>query len=114
MRWNLEIFKQLGLRVERILAVGGGAKSEQWLQLKADIFECPVVAVAGEASSRGAAICAGMGVRAYSSWQEAISAMVKPGRVFEPRPESQRRYRELFEQYKEVAFRLYGHRFLAV
>ncbi len=110
MRWNLDILKETGVPADRILAVGGGAKSEVWLQLKADIYERPVVAVPGEASSRGAAICAGMGENVYSDWNEAIAAVVKTGRVFEPRPVKQRQYRELFEQYKQLADRLYGYR----
>lgn len=110
MRWNLEIFDSIGVRADRILAVGGGARSSVWLQLKADIFERTVIEVPGEASSKGAAICAGIGVNAYGSWNEAIAVMAKPGRVFEPRPAMQQRYRELFDQYKELALRLYGHR----
>jgi len=109
MRWNLEILESLGKPVRRILAMGGGARSDVWLQLKADIYQRSVVAVPGEASSRGAAICAGMGVNAYSSWHEAIAAMVPAGRVFEPRPESQSQYSDLFAKYKELAHRLYGH-----
>jgi xylulokinase len=109
MRVNLEIFKSLGIRVDRVLAVGGGAKSELWLQLKADIFQCPVVAVSGEAGSRGAAICAGIGGNVYKNWNEGIATMVKPGRAFEPRQTAQRQYQELFEQYKEFGHRIYGH-----
>lgn len=110
MRWNLELFEETGIHVDRILAVGGGAKSDTWLQLKADVYERPVVAVPGEASSRGAAICAGMGVNVYSGWNQAIATLVKPGRVFEPNPAKQRQYRDFFEQYKQLAERLYGHR----
>jgi xylulokinase len=110
MRWNLEIFGSLGIHVDSILAVGGGARSPLWLQLKADIFEHPVIAVPGEASSRGAAICAGIGANTYRNWNEAIAVMAKPGRVYEPRPAMQQRYQETFEQYKELALRLYGHR----
>ncbi len=109
MRANLEIFKSLGIQVDRILAVGGGAKSEHWLQLKADIFQCPVVAVSGEASSKGAAICAGMGANIYRNWSEGIAAMVKPGRVYEPRCKTEQQYQDLFEKYKELAHRIYGH-----
>jgi xylulokinase len=109
MRVNLEIFQSLGIRVDRILAVGGGAKSEHWLQLKADIFQCPVVAVSGEASSKGAAICAGVGAGIYRNWSEGIAAMVKPGRIFEPRQKTQQHYQDLFQQYKELAHRIYGH-----
>jgi xylulokinase len=110
MRWNLEIFRSLGIRVDRILAVGGGAKSEKWLQLKADIFQCPVVAVSGETSSMGAAICAGIGGGIYRNWDEGIAAMVKPGRVYEPHRANERQYQELFEQYQQLAYRIYGHR----
>ena len=108
MRRNLEIFKSLGIIVDRILAVGGGAKSAHWLQMKADIFRCPVVAVSGEASSKGAAICAGMGANVYQNWDEGIAAMVKPGRVFEPRRAAEQQYQELFEKYKDLAHRIYG------
>jgi len=110
MRWNLEIFKSLGTRVDRILAVGGGAKSEHWLQLKADIYQCPVVAVSGEASSKGAAICAGIGEGIYTNWDEGIAAMVIPGRVFEPCRATEQQYEELFGQYQQLAHRVYGHR----
>lgn len=111
MRWNLEILKQTGIQVDRILAVGGGAKSEAWLQLKADVYERPVVAVPGEASSRGAAVCAGMGVNVFSHWSQAIETLVKPGPVYHPRPRFQRLYRESFEHYQQLAQRLYGYRF---
>ena len=109
MRWNLDIFAETGIHVDRIAAVGGGAKSAVWLQLKADMYGRPVAAVPGEASSRGAAICAGMGVNVYSNWDEAIATIVKTGRVFDPNPVKQRQYLELFEQYKQLAGRLYGH-----
>jgi xylulokinase len=108
MRRNLEIFKSLSIVFDSILAVGGGAKSAHWLQMKADIFRCPVVAVSGEASSRGAAICAGMGANVYRNWNEGIAAMVKPGRVFEPRRAAEQQYQELFEKYKDLAHRIYG------
>lgn len=109
MRWNLEILRGLDIPVNQLLAAGGGAKSDAWLQLKSDIFGCPVVRVPGEASSRGAAICAAMAVGYFSTWTDAITAMVTSGRVFEPRHTQQRIYDELFEEYKDLARRIYGH-----
>jgi xylulokinase len=108
MRWNLEVLHGMGIEIKEVFAAGGGAKSEAWLQLKSDIFGCPIVQVPGEASSRGAAICAAMAVGKFRNWDEAVSAMVKGGRIFEPRPSVQPRYQELFEQYKEIAHRLYS------
>jgi xylulokinase len=109
MRWNLEMLRDMNIPVNHLLAAGGGAKSDAWLQLKSDIFGCPVMRVPGEASSRGAAICAAMGVGHFSSWTDAITTMVGSGRVFEPKPTSQRIYDGLFEEYKELAQRIYGH-----
>jgi xylulokinase len=110
MRWNFEALRGMGIPIEQVFAVGGGAKSDAWLQLKSDVFGCSVVRIPGEASARGAAICAAMAVGEYGDWNEAVSAMVRCGRVFEPRPEAQRRYQELFEEYKHLAHRIYGYK----
>lgn len=110
MRWNFEVLRGAGIAIEQVFAAGGGAKSDAWLQLKSDIFGCPLVQIPGEASSRGAAICAAMAVGEFASWEEAVSVMVKRGRVFEPRPAVQQRYLELFEEYKQLAHRLYGYK----
>lgn len=110
MRLNLDILAQNGVERQIVHAVGGGAKSPEWLQLKADIFNSPIRAVPGEASSRGAAICAAMGVGAYKSWDEAIAAMVQTGRAYEPREAFTRRYAELYAEYCELADKIYGGR----
>ena len=45
-----------------ITAVGGGAKSDAWLQMKADILNCEISTLEnGEAGCIGAAILAGIG-----------------------------------------------------
>jgi xylulokinase len=108
VQWNFELLAAAGISVERIFAVGGGAKSSAWLQLKADIFGREVVLVPGESSSRGAAISAAVGSGVYKTHQEAVQAMVKLGPSYFPRSAVQHRYRELFHEYKELARRLYG------
>jgi xylulokinase len=109
MRWNLEMLQRLRVPVERVVAVGGGSKSGTWLQLKADMFGREVTAVAGEAACRGAAICAGVGSGVYPSFESAVAAAVPAGTTYEPRTAIHRRYTEIFEQYKELANRLYGY-----
>ena len=108
VQWNFEVLDAAGISVERIFAVGGGAQSPAWLQLKADIFGREVVLVPGEASSRGAAICAAVGCGIYKTPLEAVQAMVNLGQSYFPRDAAQRRYRELFLEYKDLARRLYG------
>ena len=39
MKYNLECLEKAGIKVEGLRAVGGGAKSDLWMQIKADITE---------------------------------------------------------------------------
>lgn len=108
MGWNLELQTSIGTEIGRIHAVGGGARSERWLQMKADIFDREVVAVPGEASCAGAAMGAGVGIGAFGSHAEAAVAFVRNGKVFRPRPRQVAAYREKAAHYRDVAGRLYG------
>jgi xylulokinase len=109
MVWNIELLSQAGLEFERIHAVGGGARSDAWLQLKADIFAREIVAIEGEASCMGAAICAGVGIGAFSSWEDGAKALVHERKIFYPNPDHQRQYSELLASYKLFAKKLYGY-----
>jgi xylulokinase len=42
MRYNLECLEEAGIRIEELRAVGGGTKADLWLQIKADIMNCPI------------------------------------------------------------------------
>jgi xylulokinase len=108
MQWNLLLQRQIGVEIERIHAVGGGARSPAWLQLKADVFGCPVTVVPGEASCAGAAMCAGMGLGLFRDAAEASRAFVRPGQVFEPRPRQHALYQEKVARHIELARRVYG------
>jgi xylulokinase len=107
MLWNIDLQKQSGIELERIHAVGGGARSSAWLQLKADAFGQEVVAIEGEASCAGAAICAALGARAFADVDQATEAFVRPGRRFEPRSEQHARYREKLAAYQRLAGRVF-------
>ncbi len=105
LRNNLEALAAEGIPNEEIRAVGGGAKSEFWCQLKADITERPVrVPSVSEASSLGAAILAGVGSGAYGSHEEAIARTYAVKGSYDPRPSET--YRKAFEVYREIYERL--------
>jgi xylulokinase len=57
-------FRDLGVTVDAVDAVGGGAESDTWLQILADQWGCKVRrrTVAGEGNSLGAAVTAGVGI----------------------------------------------------
>jgi xylulokinase len=59
----INAFRENGIPVERVDAIGGGAASDVWLQIMADVWGCTVQrrTVVEEANSLGAAVTAGVG-----------------------------------------------------
>ncbi|MEH6752502.1 MAG: FGGY-family carbohydrate kinase, partial [Paracoccaceae bacterium] len=55
----------------------GGAKSELWRQIQADMFECDVVTTEGaaEGAAFGAALVAGVGIGVWSDATEAAGML---------------------------------------
>ena len=86
-----------------ICLTGGAARSEQWVQIFADVFQAPVEIPAGtELGALGAAICAAVAVGRYSSYEEAVGAMVQMSRVQNPNPANAEIYAKKYEAYKRV------------
>ncbi|MCS7223242.1 MAG: FGGY family carbohydrate kinase [Armatimonadetes bacterium] len=103
MRLNLERLREAGIVVSEIRAIGGGARSPFWLQLKADMFSLPVVRLSvTEAAAFGAALLAGQAAGKWSSaGQRALETVVRE-RVFEPRADVARLYDERFALYADL------------
>lgn len=105
----LEQIENMGVRVLEIRSVGGGAKSDIWNQLKADIFGRPLLFPSvNESSSFGAAMLAAIGVGLFKDYKEAVSAWVrlKP-ECNEPNPGRHEQYAELLSMFKELYKKLY-------
>ena len=97
----LDALPRTGIAMDDLRAVGGGSRSDTWLQLCADIWDKPVIrARVGEAGCLGAAIVAGLGLGRFSSLEQGVEAMVGFGERFEPRRDSVRRYNEKFQEYR--------------
>ena len=103
LRRILDPVKDFGIQVEEIHSMGGAARSDLWLQIKADICNCVIIRMKEEETSTlGAAILASVQVGDYSSIDEAIGAMVKKGRRFEPNGANRAVYDRTFELYHEL------------
>jgi len=103
MKYNLSLLEEMGISVNELRAIGGGAKSREWLQLKADIYGKKVVSLkVSEAVSLGTAILAGVATGEYSSIEEAVETTVGIKEVFYPREEKTRVYEEKFQIYKDI------------
>lgn len=103
MRLLLDLWEGAGIPVERVRAVGGGAKSALWLQQKADVYERPVARVnVADAACLGMALAAGTVCGTYASMQQAAEAVVRETETFEPRPSFSARYAEARERYSRM------------
>lgn len=60
----VDAFRDNGVRIDSVDAIGGGAASDVWLQVLADVWDCTVRrrTIVDEANSLGAAVTAGVGV----------------------------------------------------
>jgi xylulokinase len=103
LRRTLEIVETSGNLVEEVRTTGGGARSPLWSQIKADIYQKPVVTFeAFEGSILGVAILAGIGAGVYPDAQTGAERLIRLGRIFDPNPATRNRYDFLFARYKEL------------
>ncbi len=100
----LEQFENLtGRKFEAMRISAGGAKADNWVQLKANVMNITMERVENiQASAVGAAVNAAVGVGIYSNHDEAIRNMVRVNKIFEPQPEMVRRYQERAEEFKQM------------
>ena len=99
----LEQLTSLGFETNKIVATGGGSQSDNWLQLKADVFGIPITRLhTSEAGTLGAAIVAGVAVGTYSTVEEAIDSTVRFSDRFEARPDRHKSYREWHGLYRRL------------
>lgn len=95
----LDLVRSTGVPVERVLLGGGGAKSELWRQLQADVYQLPVETTnAGEGPAFGAALMAATGVGQYGSVSEACGATISTIDVIRPSGTSYGKNREAFDR----------------
>jgi xylulokinase len=103
LRVNLDLLRANGIEIEELRAVGGGARSALWLQLKADICGVPLrVPEVTEAACLGAALLAGVAAGVYPDLPAAVERTVNAERRIEPKAEQRRAYEERYSIYKEI------------
>jgi xylulokinase len=99
-RWLLEAVEKFAGRPFPSLAfIGGGANSDEWAQIHADVLGCEIRQVADPvlANVRGAAFIAMSALGLVSVDQ--IPGMVEVRRTFEPDPGTGPEYQTLFDEF---------------
>lgn len=103
LRDTIEICRDLGIDVNEVRANGGGAKSDLWLQIQADIYNANVLTMnMEEGPAAGGAIMAAVGAGHFGSIQEACDAWIKVKSVTEPIAENVKRYNDYYQTYRDL------------
>jgi xylulokinase len=103
---NLDLLASSGCRIDELRAIGGGAKSAFWNQLKADVIGKPLTSLAvTEAGCLGAAMLACARVTG-ASLSELARDWVRPVATFAPNPAHRDFYAEKLADYRLLYERL--------
>jgi xylulokinase len=97
-------FAALGLDTTEIRVVGGGARSQEWLQVKADVTGRPVRVVDGvEATSLGAALLAAVACETFTDLDEAVkTCVVTADEPILPRAANAAVYADAYGRYRAL------------
>ena len=102
-RWDRSPERAEDIHVDRLRAIGGGAKSSLWLQTKADVLDRPVeVPVVTEATCLGAALLAAVASGEYTSLTEAVQHAVIIREVYRPDEIRRRQYEAVYQVYRRL------------
>jgi xylulokinase len=103
MYLNYRNVRAAGANPKRLHATGGGAHSDQWMQMKADVLGLPIVSLKTvDAGTVGSAMLTGVAMGIYSDLDDAATHMVEQNHVYEPRTAYHEKYMEVFARYEKL------------
>ena len=103
MRVNYDALAGSGVRFAKLHATGGGARSTVWMQMKADVLNCPVTALkTADAGTVGSAMLTGIAAGLFRDLPDAAAHMVRETETFYPRMELHEKYMAVYERYRRV------------
>lgn len=97
------IFDEMGLEFDHIRTSGGGAQSELWKKIQADVFQKKVITVNGsrEGAAYGAAMVAAVGLKIWKSFDDAVKVL-KTEKVTYHDPELSKIYNSQYKIYHSL------------
>ncbi|GGE49444.1 xylulose kinase [Pullulanibacillus camelliae] len=100
---SINILKESGKTIDSVISIGGGAKSEEWLQIQADVFDAPIIKLKNEQGpGMGAAMLAAVGCGFFPSLEACSDVFIEVERQISPIPENVQAYKALFKLYQTV------------
>ena len=101
----VDIFREMGVRIDDMLVCGGGARNPFWRQMLCDLYGCPVSRLQSEqGGALGAAILAGVAAGLYPDIASACDSMIEIKDSLQPIAANT----EAYEPYYRLYRGLYG------
>jgi len=93
-----------GFEIDRLISTGGGASSDAWLQIKADVLGIPVLRPAsGHGAAQGAAGLAGTATGLVASFADLTGLAAEIEAEFAPDPDRHGAYRDAFTRFEALS-----------
>jgi xylulokinase len=103
MRDCLDLMKELGEAPTQVRVTGGGARSDLWRQILADVFDCRIVrTVSDQGPAFGAALLASVAARIHTNVEEACAGIELRADADNPEPTRARIYDEYHAVYRSL------------
>ena len=103
IKWALIYIEKLVGKTKEINFIGGGAKSDVWCQIIADILNRNIIQMEDPdlAAAKGSAIISMVGLGILSKFSDAIP-MIKIKKKYDPNSENKSVYDKLFSEYMKI------------
>ena len=102
MRYNMEKLAEGNVRINRLLACGGGARSKVWLQIKADILGCEIIPVKIEETGAMGSAILGFAAVTGEKPTEIAARFLRYAESVHPNPIHAEIYDRRYELYKQL------------
>lgn len=103
LRDSLEVARSLGISIERTKICGGGAKSNLWKKIIANVLKLKVdVIESEEGPALGGAILAAVACKEYACVEEAATKIVKIIETVKPEVAIMEKYEARYQQFRQI------------
>ena len=103
LRDVVDRLREMGVAVDRVRILGGGARCRLWAQIRADVTGLPVERSAvTDSSAVGAAILAAVAVGHAPDVSSAAAAASTVAEVIEPQPRDGALYEDMYRRYRRL------------
>ncbi|MCL6087731.1 MAG: FGGY family carbohydrate kinase [Actinobacteria bacterium] len=104
LRRNIECMEKLDIDINEIRSLGGGSKSLEWLTIKSDITQKPILILKtrDEAAALGCCLLSSVAIKYYPSYEEAVKNMLVNENIINPNSNYKDLYDQIYNKYLKI------------